>query len=217
MNNGYNKNIINNNGFMINNQNYFNINLQNQMPSNHLLNNMYLNNNIMNYNYNDEYSNNIQKYDYYIKVILRYPSICMNSSLVDEIIVSIKEKFENVIKRFCDLNGIETNKRKELKFIFEAKPLNPSLTVAEAGITNNAYVFVVSDKGVKGAGYPPWYEKEINIKFIKIDKKNYSNKYKYELNGLLKLCLLKEIASKLSYDQIKKLPELIICILNILK
>ena len=75
------------------------------MASNHMLNNMYLNNNIMNYNYNDEYINNIQKYKYYIKVIFRYSSICKNSSLVDEIIVSINEKVEDIIKRFYNLNG----------------------------------------------------------------------------------------------------------------
>ncbi len=37
------------------------------------------------------------------------------------------------------------------KFIFNAKNLAPSLTVAEAGITNNANIFVVATKGIKGA------------------------------------------------------------------
>ena len=37
------------------------------------------------------------------------------------------------------------------KFIFNAKNLNTSLSVAEAGITNNANIFVVATKGIKGA------------------------------------------------------------------
>ena len=37
------------------------------------------------------------------------------------------------------------------KFIFNAKNLNANLSVAEAGITNNANIFVVATKGIKGA------------------------------------------------------------------
>ena len=37
------------------------------------------------------------------------------------------------------------------KFIFNAKNLNADLSVAEAGITNNANIFVVATKGIKGA------------------------------------------------------------------
>ena len=73
------------------------------------------------------------------------------------------------------------------------------------------------------------YSKEINIKFIKEqnnnkNKKNYISiflseleKKKEELHGLLKLCLLKELSSKLEKNQIRKLPELLSYILLILK
>ena len=37
------------------------------------------------------------------------------------------------------------------KFIFNAKNLAPSLTVAEAGLIDNSYIFVVATKGIKGA------------------------------------------------------------------
>ncbi len=37
------------------------------------------------------------------------------------------------------------------KFIFNAKALNPSLTVAEAGLNEGANIFVVNTAGVKGA------------------------------------------------------------------
>jgi len=91
------------------------------------------------------------------------------------------------------------------KFIFNAKNLDFSLTVIEAGLTNNANIFVVQTDGIKGAG-GSWYNKEINIKFIK-SSKIYDNKItNCQLNGLLKLCLLKEISSKLNDDELIKLP-----------
>ena len=37
------------------------------------------------------------------------------------------------------------------KFIFNAKQLNPALSVAEAGLTDNANIFVVTTRGVEGA------------------------------------------------------------------
>ena len=102
------------------------------------------------------------------------------------------------------------------KFIFNAKKLDFSLTVIEAGLTNNANIFVVQTDGIKGAG-GSWYNKEINIKFIK-SSKIYDNKISNcQLNGLLKLCLLKEISSKLNDDELIKLPEMIRCIMRILK
>ena len=74
-----------------------------------------------------------------------------------------------------------------------------------------------------GGGY--YFKKEINIKFIKdpkdINKSYFSifceNHSKEELYGLLKLCFLKEISLKLDENLIKKLPESISYILEILK
>ena len=40
---------------------------------------------------------------------------------------------------------------KQKKFIFNAKNLNPSLSLAEAGIAHNSNIFVVTTKGVHGA------------------------------------------------------------------
>ena len=61
-----------------------------------------------------------------------------------------------------------------------------------------------------------WYDKEINIKFIKLSN-NYINKNDNpEIVGLLKLCLLKEVSQKISHKDLKKLPELIYCIMEIL-
>ena len=57
------------------------------------------------------------------------------------------EKVSDIIQRYrtkANFNG-------EAKFIFNAKNLAPSLSVAEAGITNSSYVFVVKTEGIKGA------------------------------------------------------------------
>ena len=57
----------------------------------------------------------------------------------------------------------------------------------------------------------------INILFIKKSKDSYNNNFNCELYGVLKLSLLKEISSKLSIDDLRKLPELITYIIRILK
>ena len=66
------------------------------------------------------------------------------------------------------------------------------------------------------------YTKEINIKFVK--QQNKENKFyksmflkEEELHGVLKLCLLKEISSKLESEQISQLPDLLSYIVRILK
>ena len=123
-----------------------------------------------------------------------------------------EEKVSEMIERYrCKENDYDMSK----KFIFNSKILNPSLTINEAGITNYSHIFVVSTNKIKGGG--AWYNKEINIKFIK-SSKNCDNKISNcQLNGLLKLCLLKEISSKLNDDEIIKLPEIIKFIMRILK
>ena len=58
------------------------------------------------------------------------------------------DKVSSVIEKY----RMKANDRDDSKkFIFNAKNLTPSLTVAEAGITNNANIFVVATKGIKGA------------------------------------------------------------------
>ena len=58
------------------------------------------------------------------------------------------EKVSEVIEKYRNKSG---DRDPTKKFIFNAKNLAPSLTVAEAGITNNANIFVVATKGIKGA------------------------------------------------------------------
>ena len=58
------------------------------------------------------------------------------------------EKVSDIIKKYQAKSGDNDT---EKKFIFNAKNLSPTLTVAEAGITHNANIFVVATKGIKGA------------------------------------------------------------------
>ena len=126
--------------------------------------------------------------------------------------IDLDDKVSKLIEKY-NLKANDNDMSK--KFIFNSKVLNVSLTIREAGLYNQANIFVVT-KGIKGAG-GAWYQKEINIKFIK-SSKNCDNKISNcQLDGLLKLCLLKEISSKLSNDELIKLPEIIKCIMRILK
>ena len=111
-------------------------------------------------------------------------------------------------------------KREDLfkyRIIFNGRilDLDLSLTVAEAGLTDKANIFIEERMGVKGAE-GDWYDKEINIKFIKVSKDTGIISH-CQLIGLLKLCLLKEISAKLNDDNIEKLPNIIGCIMKILK
>ena len=62
----------------------------------------------------------------------------------------INEKVLDVIQRYRAKSG---DRDPTKKFIFAAKNLNTHLTVAEAGLSNNAVIFVLSTKPIKGAGY----------------------------------------------------------------
>ena len=59
----------------------------------------------------------------------------------------LEDKVSDAIEKYRN----DSNDRDQTKkFIFNAKPLHPSLKLIEAGITNNANVFVVVTKGIKG-------------------------------------------------------------------
>ena len=57
------------------------------------------------------------------------------------------EKVSEIIKKYRKKSGDYDLSR---KFIFNARALHPSLTMAEAGLTNNANIFVVAKKGIRG-------------------------------------------------------------------
>ena len=62
--------------------------------------------------------------------------------------VILNEKISDIINRYRIIS--KDDKVSHEKFIFNAKPLNPGLTVAEAGLIENSNIFVVETKGVRG-------------------------------------------------------------------
>ena len=121
------------------------------------------------------------------------------------------EKVSELIEKYRKMfNDYDETK----KFIFETKNLDMDLTCAEEGLFHNAIIFVENRRGVKGGG--AWYNKEINIKFIKVTKDYNNMNDNKEIIGLLKLCFLKEISQKISEDKLKSLPDMVFYILKIL-
>ena len=69
------------------------------------------------------------------------------------------------------------------RFVYSGKSLEPSLSVYESGLLHDSIIYLTRKKQIIG-GYSP-YEKEINIKFIKISDE-YCNKIpNCQLNNLL--------------------------------
>ena len=66
-----------------------------------------------------------------------------------DIIVQCKidEKVSDAIEKYRNESNDRDMKK---KFIFNAKPLHPSLKLIEAGLSNNCSVFVVDTKGLMG-------------------------------------------------------------------
>jgi len=86
-----------------------------------------------------------------ISVIFRQSGAGSRESGASVMVQCLKdEKASDIIQRYRMKSG---NNDSTNKFIFNGKNLNPSLTVAEAELTNNANIFVVSTKRVRGSGF----------------------------------------------------------------
>ena len=148
----------------------------------------------------------------YIKVLFIWEILDSNCPIVFTLQVRPDEKVRDIIKRYRNMT-LDNDLSK--KFIFNAKKLDPDLTVAESNIYDNANIFVVSTKGARGSG--GWLCKEINIRFIKVSNELLNKNLNFETFGLLKLCLLKEISLMINKDKLKNLPDLIRNIIMILR
>ena len=132
------------------NMNMMNQNMMNNMGNSGMMNaamnmNMMNMNNMNNLN-NQGYNSPPQNNNGGINVFFRAGQNGENGSIMVQ--CTLEERVSEVIKRYGTKAMEDTNKK---KFIFNAKALVPSLTVAEAGLQEGANIFVVNTEGVKGA------------------------------------------------------------------
>ena len=132
------------------NMNMMNQNMMNNMGNTGMMNaamnmNMMNMNNMNNLN-NQGYNSPPQNNNGGINVFFRAGQNGENGSIMVQ--CTLEERVSEVIKRYGTKAMEDTNKK---KFIFNAKALVPSLTVAEAGLQEGANIFVVNTAGVKGA------------------------------------------------------------------
>lgn len=147
----------------------------------------------------------------YNKIITLIFEIDCNQYIIN---ANPNEKFSETIEKLK--KKYQLNFKNGYRFFYNSRMLKPNLTLIENKLENFSNIFIVKNtNNIKGAGC--WFYKNINIKFIKFSKQINNNTSNYKLIGLLKLCLLKEISSKLNEEQIKSLPELLSLIMRILK
>ena len=129
---------------------------------------------------------------------------------VQNIEISPDSKVEELVKKV----KMQFHITNFFKLVVNGKPLVNSMTVAENALETgtNVHVMFEENRNDEKTGYI----KHINISFAY----NNDNKVKNdnsELTGIAKFCYLKEIASKLSEENINNFPEEIKCILLLLK
>ena len=132
-----------------------------------------------------------------------------------------EEKYKDLIERSSTNIGIN---REDYNFYLNSIELeylnNSNLTLKEIGFKDYICINVVSNY-IIGAGGPikekPMYNKEINIKFLKLLGNSICKNDNQDIKGILKLCLLKEVSQNLTADKLQQLPDILNYIMNILK
>ena len=186
---------------MNNNINKMNfINNMNSLNNMNNLNNMNIMNNI-----------NLSNYNHFdVKFIFKEQEI---------IIKSFPNKTINdLIKKFFLKIGGE--RLKSLIFIFNSGQLyfNNFSTLALIGIWKDSKISVLDINDLIGTGHTyNIYNKEINIKFLKLPNNYIYKDINQDIIGILKLCLLKEISQKLTDENLKQLPDILNYIMKLLQ
>ena len=112
---------------------------------------------------------------------------------------STVDKSECIVKLGDELINVENYLNKKIGDIIEEEDLID---------------LIIPEDINAGGGY--WYDKTINIKFLKLSNNYINNNDSSEIVGLLKLCLLKEVSQKIPNATLRQLPELVYRIMEIL-
>ena len=134
------------NSIMAQNQQMMQFQIQQQMQAQqNMFNQMQ---NMQNNPLNNNFPNQIEQSKKSITLIFRAGKQDKDGNPINpKIQCSLDEKVSKVIERYrMQANDVETNK----KFIFNAHPLNPTLTVAEAGLSDYSNIFVMGSEGIRG-------------------------------------------------------------------
>ena len=139
----------------------------------------------------------------------------INVHLIDKSIKKIKissdSKIEDLVKKVkqeCKINFF-------FKLMLQGKNLVNSMTIAESGLDNESNVFVIfaESRNDEKLGYV----KNVNILFNINKALQCNTNGNIDFHGIAKVCLLKEISSKLDDEKIEQFDEPIACILKLLK
>ena len=149
--------------FLLSLLNIKNSTMMNQMA----MNNMNFFNPMMNPNFvnnNNQFQQMIQQQLMQMQQMLQQPPMNQQMENIqkkeEKILVHFSKREGEVVDVHCSLNNtisdiIKKYRKYSLdneadKFIFNAKALSPTLTVAEAGLTNNSLVLVLDTKNLRG-------------------------------------------------------------------
>jgi len=173
----------------------------------------YKNTNLKNttFNYNNNF-NNMNNENILWNIIIKF-----NQSLYNIIISPYKTIGDLLNEIFLKLYHLNIEFFDIFCNFVSLRKVDKSLKIYQL-LKDDSIINIIKYKNLNGKGYI-LLEKEINIKFIELDKSKYENNYDFDFNlhGLLKLCLLKEISLKLDSNRIAKLPLIISTIMEILK
>ena len=160
-----------------------------------------------------EYDKKISYYENYIKN--NYSFDLFFNDISENCFIEEKEKINKIIPECCILDEAENNGIIEECLTQEIKKTNNKQN--ENKTYKNEKINEMRNESDQNKKQKKYSDMTINIKFFKLNNNTSNISNNANLFGLLKLCLLKEIAITNDYEKINNLPEILSNIMEILK